>query len=79
MKEMLPKQVKNGECMQTPLQWMLTKVRVDRETYEKFFPAIIKIADIIHSAPIINAWPERGQVTSRGSKRSPGTGSVKRS
>ena len=60
MKAMMPKDVKDGSSTQTPIDWMLTKVRLERHTYENFFPVITKLADVIHSAHITNAWPERG-------------------
>lgn len=60
MKAMMPKDVKDGGSTQTPIDWMLTKVLSERHTCENFFPVITKLADVIHSAPITNAWPERG-------------------
>ena len=60
MKGMMPKNVKDGSSTQTPIDWMLTKVLSERHTYENFFPVITKLADVIHSAPITNASPERG-------------------
>ena len=60
MKGMLPKGVKAGNSTQTSIDWMLTKVLSERNTYENFFPVITKLADVIHSAPITNTWPERG-------------------
>ena len=63
MKEMMPKEVKDGSSTQTPIDWMLTKVLSERQIYEHFFPVITKLADVIHSAPITNAWPERGAST----------------
>ena len=60
MKGMIPKDVKDGSSTQTPIDWMLTKVLLEHQIYEHFFPVITKLADVIHSAPITNAWPERG-------------------
>ena len=60
MKGILPKGVKAGNSTQTSIDWMLTKVLSERNTYENFFPVITKLTDVIHSAPITNTWPERG-------------------
>jgi len=57
---MLPKGVKAGNSTQTSIDWMLTKVLSERNTYENFFPVITKLADVIHSPHITNTWPERG-------------------
>ena len=59
-KGLMPKDVKDGSSTQTPIDWMLTKVLSGCHTYENLFPVITKLADVIHSAPITNAWPERG-------------------
>ena len=56
----MPKDVKAGSSTQTPIDWMLTRFISERHTYENFSPVITKLADVIHSAPITNTWPERG-------------------
>ena len=66
MRRMLPKDVKEGRFTKTPIDWMLSRALCERHTYESFFTARAKFADVIHSAPITNTWPERcGMVLKR--------------
>ena len=57
----MPKDLKDGSSKQTLIDWMLSKVlSSERHIYKSFFLVITKLADVIHSAPITNAWSERG-------------------
>ena len=58
MKGMRPKRVKAGTSTHTSIAWILLKVLSERNTYDYFFPAITKLADVSASAPITNASPE---------------------
>ena len=44
----------------TSLQWLLTEILKEKPTYTYFYPEIMKIIEVVHSAPLTNAWPERG-------------------
>ena len=44
----------------TSLEWLLTEILKEKPTYTYFYPEILKIIEVVHSAPLTNAWPERG-------------------
>ena len=44
----------------TPLEWALQRVGKMKSEYGYFYPLIVKLAEVALSAPITNAWPERG-------------------
>ena len=59
MKRILPKDVKEGSCTKTPIDWILSSALCEQHTYESFLAVRAKFGDVIHSAPITNTWPER--------------------
>ena len=44
----------------TPLEWALQRAVKMKSEYGYFYPLIVKLAEVALSAPITNAWPERG-------------------
>jgi len=44
----------------TPLEWALQQVLKMKSEYGYFYPLIVELAKVALSAPITNAWPERG-------------------
>ncbi|KAK3703202.1 hypothetical protein QZH41_004969 [Actinostola sp. cb2023] len=44
----------------TPLEWALQRVMKMKSEYGYFYPLIVHLAEVALSAPITNAWPERG-------------------
>ncbi len=62
LKDGIPKDVKKHQSQEfsTSMEWALTKILSARHSYVQFFPEILHVVDIVHSAPITNAWPERG-------------------
>ena len=44
----------------TPLEWALQRVVKMKSEYGYFYPLIVELAEVALSAPITNAWPERG-------------------
>ena len=44
----------------TPLDWALQRVIKMKSEYGYFYPLIVELAEVALSAPITNAWPERG-------------------
>ena len=44
----------------TPLEWGLQRVVKMKSEYGYFYPLIVELAEVALSAPITNAWPERG-------------------
>ena len=44
----------------TPLEWSLQRVMKLKSEYGYFYPLIVELAEVALSAPITNAWPERG-------------------
>ena len=44
----------------TPLEWALQQLFKMKSEYGYFYPLIVELAEVALSAPITNAWPERG-------------------
>ena len=44
----------------TPLVWMLQRVMGQKHSFEKFFPSLVSVFEILLTLPVTNAWPERG-------------------
>ena len=52
----------------TPLEWALQRLIKMKSEYGYFYPLIVKLAEVALSAPITNAWPERGASAVKGIK-----------
>lgn len=44
----------------TPLEWTLQRLLRMKSEFGYFFPKLVTLAEISLSAPVTNAWPERG-------------------
>jgi len=44
----------------TPLEQALIYMLKQKKNYQHFYPKIVMLAELVLSAPITNAWPERG-------------------
>ena len=52
---------KTGESSTpTALEWSLKRVFKLKSEFGNFYPKIVQLAEVTLSAPITNAWPERG-------------------
>ena len=53
-------QIGNESSTPTALEWSLKKVFKLKSEFGYFYPKIVQLAEVTLSAPITNAWPERG-------------------
>ena len=45
---------------ETPLEWVLKKLIRNRSEMGYFYPTLVRLAEVVLSFPVTNAWPERG-------------------
>ena len=64
-KTKIPKEIKEGttettEQLQTPTEWCLTRILQMQCALGSLYPCISKIAEVVFTLPVSNAWSERG-------------------
>ena len=59
-KDCIPESIKTFKSKETPLHWMLKRLLGLKNDMGFFYPNLVKIAEVVLSTPVTNAWPERG-------------------
>ncbi|XP_076083706.1 zinc finger protein 862-like [Mytilus galloprovincialis] len=59
-KKEVPMEILNCKVEETPMEWALKKLLIMKTSMIHFFPHLVKVAEIIMTLPVSNAWPERG-------------------
>ncbi|CAG2195864.1 unnamed protein product [Mytilus edulis] len=69
-KKEVPTEMLNCKVEETPMEWALKKLLIMKTSMIHFFPHLVKVAEIIMTLPVSNAWPERGFSRMKLSERS---------
>ncbi|CAG2200191.1 unnamed protein product [Mytilus edulis] len=59
-KKEVPTEMLNCKVEETPMEWALKKLLIMKTSMIHFFPHLVKVAEIIMTLPVSNAWPEKG-------------------